>query len=242
MEKPTLQELFYEHTGRRVNKWVHYLEIYDRHFGRFRGKPITVLEFGVMHGGSLQLWRDYFGPEARIFGVDINPECKTLEEDGTTIFIGDQSDPDFLRSIADEIGPVDVLIEDGGHRPEQQKTTFRVLYPLMSEDGCFLIEDLHTSYWPAYDGGLRRSGTFWEFAKRLSDQLNAWHSRQEDFKVNRFTRTTRSMHFYDSVIVFERGRVRRPTKKQVGDVALSAEPPYRRRKRAAAQAKDAPEA
>jgi cephalosporin hydroxylase len=225
-----LAEIFYGHTGRRANKWVHYLDIYHRHLERFRGQAITVLEFGVMHGGSLQLWREYFGPRARIIGVDINPECKKFEDEETEIFIGDQGDAEFLKRLADDIGPVDVLIEDGGHHAHQQLATFRAFYPRMTENGCFIVEDLHTSYWPQYSGGLRRKGTFMEFAKRKVDQLNAWHSREEGFKVDRFTRSTLSVHFYDSVVVFERGKVRRPRKRQVGEPTLSAPPQYRRKK------------
>lgn len=217
-----LADIFYSHTGRRVHKWLHYLDIYHRHLERFRGQPITLVEFGVNHGGSLQLWREYLGPEARIVGVDINPECKKFEDERTEIFIGDQGDKEFLLHVAEQVGPVDVLIEDGGHRPHQQLATFRVFYPRMKEDGCFIIEDLHTSYWPSYVGGLRRRGTFMEFAKRKLDQLNAWHSREEGFEPDRFTRTTRSMHFYDSVVVFERGLVRRPRTRKMGEPTLGA--------------------
>jgi hypothetical protein len=96
----------------------------------------------------------------------------------------------------------------------------------MSENGCFIVEDLHTSYWPSYSGGLRRKGTFMQFAKRKVDQLNAWHSREEGFTVGPFTRSTRSIHFYDSVAVFERGKVRRPTRRKVGDPTLNAPPPF----------------
>lgn len=217
-----LAEIFYSHSGRRVHKWEHYLEIYHRHLERFRGQPITLLEFGVKHGGSLQLWREYLGPEARLIGVDIDPRCKSFEDDRTEIFIGDQGDKTFLLQVAERIGPVDVLIEDGGHHPHQQLATFRVFYPRMRENGCFIIEDLHTSYWPSYSGGLRRRGTFMEFAKSKVDQLNAWHSREDGFAPTRFTRTTHSMHFYDSVVVFERGRVRRPRTRKRGVPALSA--------------------
>lgn len=218
-----LADIFYAHTGRRVHKWLHYLDIYHRHLERFRGRPITLIEFGVNHGGSLQLWREYLGPEARIIGVDINPECKKFEDDKTEIFIGDQGDQEFVLQLAEQVGPVDVLIEDGGHHPHQQLATFRAFYPRMNEDGCFIIEDLHTSYWPSYAGGLRRRGTFMEFAKRKLDQLNAWHSREEGFAPDRFTRTTRSMHFYDSVVVFERGQVRRPRTRMMGEPTLGAE-------------------
>jgi methyltransferase family protein len=211
-----LEQYFRSNQDRLIHKWVHYFDIYHRHFERFRGRPVRILEFGVSHGGSLQMWRDYFGAEARIYGVDIDPRCAELGGPGTKVFIGDQADRAFLRSIADEVGPVDVLIEDGGHRPPQQIATFEELYPRMAPDGCFLIEDLHTSYWPRFDGGLRRPGTFMEYAKGLTDQLNAWHSTDPAFTVDDFTRATKSMHFYDSIVVFERGVVEKPHTEKTG--------------------------
>lgn len=211
-----LEQYFRANQDRLIHKWVHYFEIYHRHFERFRGKPVTVLEFGVSHGGSLQMWRDYFGPDARIYGVDIKQECAELAGPGTEIFIGDQEDRSFLRSIADRIGPVDVLIEDGGHKMKQQIATFEEIYPRMAPDGCFLIEDLHTSYWPKFGGGYRRPGTFIEYAKGLTDQLNAWHSTEASFVVDEFTRTTKSMHFYDSIVVLERGVVEQPHTEKTG--------------------------
>lgn len=217
-----LETYFRKNDGRLIHKWVHYFDVYHRHFERFRGRKPVVLEFGVSQGGSLQMWRDYFGRGAKLHGVDINPKCKQLEQRNTRIFIGDQEDRGFLRSIVDEVGPIDVLIEDGGHRPRQQINTFEEVYPTMHEDGVFLIEDLHTSYWPRYDGGIHRPGTFMEYAKDLTDQLNAWHSRQpRKFQVDEFTRTTKSMHFYDSIVVFERGRVAKPHAEKTGRATVA---------------------
>ncbi|HMH33204.1 MAG TPA: hypothetical protein VK543_09260, partial [Puia sp.] len=71
-----LEKYFNSNTKRRIFKWHHYFEIYDRHFSRFRNKEINILEIGVLHGGSLQMWKEYFGPKAKIYGIDINPECK----------------------------------------------------------------------------------------------------------------------------------------------------------------------
>jgi hypothetical protein len=195
---------------------MHYFDIYHRHFDRFRGKPVVVLEFGVNHGGSLQMWRDYFGRRARIFGVDIDPRCAGLGGRRTKILIGDQEDREFLRSVVAETGPIDVVIDDGGHTMTQQIATFEEVYPRLRENGVFLVEDVHTSYWKRYGGGYRREGTFIEYAKALVDQLNAWHSREPGFEVDEFTRTTRSMHFYDSVVVFERGAVTKPHNQKTG--------------------------
>jgi methyltransferase family protein len=211
-----LEQYFRANEKRLIHKWIHYFEIYHRHFERFRGRPVTILEFGVSQGGSLQMWRKYFGRKARIYGVDIDPRCAKLGGRRIKVFIGDQEDREFLRSIAAEVGPIDVLIEDGGHRMGQQIATFEELYPHVKEGGVFLIEDLHTSYWKNFGGGYRRPGTFVEYAKGLTDQLNAWHSREDGFEVDEFTRTTKSMHFYDSIIVFEKGAVVRPTHEKTG--------------------------
>jgi hypothetical protein len=62
-----------------VHKWRHYLDVYDRHLSRFRNSSFKMLEIGVFKGGSMRLWRDYFGSDAVLFGVDIDPECKHLD-------------------------------------------------------------------------------------------------------------------------------------------------------------------
>ena len=216
-KKNPLLKYFENNDKRLIHKWMHYFNIYDRHFSKYRGKQVTVLEFGVFQGGSLQMWKNYFGKKARIIGVDINPECKQFEEDRIEIYIGDQEDRTFLKKLIKKIGPVDVVIEDGGHTMGQQIATFEEVYPHMKSDGVFLIEDLHTSYWHEYGGAYRKQGTFIEYAKDLIDQLNAWHSRdKESFKVDDFTRQTDSIHAYDSIIVFEKQLREPPMHKKTG--------------------------
>jgi len=128
-----LLDYFLGNPGRLVTKWLGYFDVYHRHLERFRGKPVTVLEFGVFHGGSLQMWRHYFGSEARVIGVDIQPVCKTFEEEGILVRIGDQEDRAFLRRLVAEFAPFDVVIEDGGHQMGQQIATFEEIFPRMDE-------------------------------------------------------------------------------------------------------------
>lgn len=212
-----LEQYFRANQGRLIHKWLHYFEIYDRHFSPYRGKRITVVEFGVSHGGSLQMWKSYFGPRAQIVGVDILPKCAEFEEPQIEIHIGDQADREFLRKLAAKVGPVDVLIEDGGHTMEQQIATFEEFWPSINDGGVYLVEDLHTSYWDNYGGGVRREGTFIEYAKRLIDQQHAWHTRDADaLAVDDYTRSIRGMHVYDSIIVFDKGSVARPRHERTG--------------------------
>ena len=71
---------FLTNTGRRVDKWTHYFPIYEKHLKDWRNRTLTFLEIGVAKGGSLQMWKRYFGPMATIVGIDINPHCKEVED------------------------------------------------------------------------------------------------------------------------------------------------------------------
>jgi len=201
----TLWSDFLNNKGRIIHKWNHYFPVYEKHFSRYVNRPVIFLEIGVYKGGSLQMWKRYFGPYAQIIGIDINPACAAFEEDQIAIRIGDQSDPAFLDSIIAEFGKPDIILDDGSHIMEHVKASFSHLYPKMADNGLYMVEDLQTSYWNEFGGGVKRPGTFIELCKDLIDQLNADWSRNV-LPPTEFTRTTQSMHFYDAIAVFERGK------------------------------------
>jgi len=196
---------FLTNQGRVVHKWKHYFPAYERHFSRYVNRPLTMVEIGCGKGGSLQLWKRYLGPHAQIVGLDIRPECAAFEEDQIAVRIGDQADHAFLARVIEEFGTPDIVLDDGSHIMSAVVASFSYLYPRTAPDGVYAVEDLHTAYWDEYEGGLRRRGTFIELCKTLLDELNADWSRGE-LPPTAFTRSTLSMHFYDSVAVFERGR------------------------------------
>ena len=165
-----LEEYFYTHRKNIVHKWTHYFEIYDTHFNRYIDKECVILEIGVAMGGSLQMWRHYFGNKAKIFGIDININCKNFKEENIEIFIGSQSDKQFLRDIKLKIPKIDILIDDGGHTMDQQKTCLEEFFDHINDDGIYLCEDTHTSYWPEFGGGLNKKDSFIELTKTLIDK------------------------------------------------------------------------
>jgi hypothetical protein len=221
-----LERLFREHKGGKITKWMHYFEIYERHFARFRGTDVHVVEIGVAHGGSLQMWKQYFGPQAHIYGVDIQPATKALEAPQIQVLVGDQANADFLESVAQAIPRIDILIDDGGHTMRQQEVTFKTLFPRVSDDGVYLCEDLHTSYWGEFGGGYKREGTFIELSKGLIDEINAWHSRSPDLVVSAFTKSAYSLHFYDSVMVVEKRRLEPSRVESRGDDTIEWSSPW----------------
>ena len=211
---------FFNHRGRRIDKWQHYFEVYHRHFARFRRRKPVVMEIGVWHGGSLQLWKKYFGRGARIVGVDIDPRCKAFADDSVDIVIGDQSDRAFHAELRRRYPHVDILIDDGGHKMTQQIVTFEELFPHVQPNGVYLCEDLHTSYIADYGGGYRRPGTFVELAKSLVDGLHGFYGEKPlvdpALRPDDFTRSAHSLHFYDSVVVIEKRPMSPPKLLRVG--------------------------
>ncbi|AFY36964.1 hypothetical protein Lepto7376_0538 [[Leptolyngbya] sp. PCC 7376] len=211
-----LEKYFRGNEGRLIDKWIHYFDIYDKHFSRFRSTDVYIVELGVYHGGSLQMWKNYFGPQAKVFGIDINPACKELEEDQVEIFIGDQEDRGFLRSLKEKIPKIDILLDDGGHTMKQQIATFEELFPLIDKNGVYLCEDMHTSYWWEYGGGYKKNDSFVEYSKNFIDKLNAWHSFDTRLGISDFTRAAHSLTYYDSVLVIEKRPIGKPVTLKTG--------------------------
>lgn len=203
----SLWQDFLTNDDKVIHKWAHYFPVYEKHFSRWQNRSLVFWEVGVYGGGSLQMWQRYFGPNALIVGIDINPDCKAHESTGINVRIGNQADPAFLESVLEEFGPPDVLLDDGSHRMGHTWDLFRFVYPKIPKNGVYMVEDMHTSYWPSHGGGVDAPESFINRAKHLIDELNADHTKGA-LAPTEFTRTTESICFYDSIVVFEKGCVR----------------------------------
>ena len=166
-----LSNIFYEHTGRNSGKWKHYFDYYDRHLERFIGKQFTLMEIGTCYGGSLQIWKKYFGSNVKIIGIDIDPRTK-FEEPQIYTEVGSQSDPEFLATILNRYGTPDVIIDDGSHIQNDVMSSFINLYPRLNDGGVYVIEDTHTSLWSGYNGGIKNPNNFVEIASRFAMDVN----------------------------------------------------------------------
>jgi cephalosporin hydroxylase len=190
--------------GLGIWKWQHYLDVYHRHFDRFRGQPVRVLEIGLYSGGSLDMWRDYFGPQAQIYGVDIQPECRAYESEGVQIFIGDQGDRSFWRRFRHRVPILDIVIDDGGHLSEQQIVSFEELLPFLQPGGVYVCEDIHL----AHNG-------FMSYMCGIAHRLNDMPPRDCPVEKGRgpvsgctpFQSAVAAIHLYPFVAVVERNAV-----------------------------------
>jgi hypothetical protein len=131
------------HEGRDIWKWDHYFDMYHRHLSKFVGLDLKLVEIGIYSGGSLEMWGSYFGPRCHVYGVDIENACKAYESEKASVFIGDQESPEFWRNFKANVGTVDILIDDGGHTPEQQTVTLNEMLEAIRPGGVYICEDIH---------------------------------------------------------------------------------------------------
>jgi cephalosporin hydroxylase len=184
--------------GRGIWKWLHYFDIYNRHLQKFVGRPAHIVEIGVYSGGSLEMWRDFFGDQARITGIDIAPECRAYEDGQTEIVIGDQVDRTFWAKFRETHPVVDVLIDDGGHQVEQQLVTLEEMLPHLRPGGVYICEDVHG-----------RGSHFAAFAHALADNLNESQPKADahgmlSYRATPFQSAIESVNFYPCVVVIEK--------------------------------------
>jgi hypothetical protein len=183
-----LREYFDNHTeGHGIWKWNHYFEIYHRHFSKFVGHDVNIAEIGIYSGGSLDMWKSYFGDHCHVYGIDIEKACTCYENAYTTVLIGDQEDRAFWKDARDKTPPIDILIDDGGHTLEQQKVTLEEMLPYLRPGGVYLCEDTHGT-----------DNRFASYASGLIDELNRMG------ELSAFQKCIHSLHFYPYCIVIEK--------------------------------------
>lgn len=184
--------------GRGIWKWRHYFEAYHRHLKKFvtEDRNINMAEVGVYSGGSLEMWRSYFGEKLTIHGIDIEEACKSYESKNVYIHIGDQENREFWEKFREQVPELDIFVDDGGHTPEQQMVTLEEMLPHIKPGGVYICEDIH-------DLG----NEFFLFVMGIVDQLN--HYQYTNEKVIASTTTPfqacyHSAHFYPYMVVIEK--------------------------------------
>lgn len=204
MTSSYLEELGKKHLP---SKRMHgYLPVYARYFEHKREEVKSFLEIGLQTPNSINMWAEYF-PNAEIYGADIDPSNKYFETDRIKVFIGDQGDEDFLKSLPNNL---DIVIEDGSHLPQHMILAPKTLFPKMKDGGFFAVEDMIGC---TGSGGRRPVA---DYLKSLVDHVNYW---PEGFpgcdwpKLNHFNedatwwdKNVISVSFYRFLTLIEKGK------------------------------------
>lgn len=131
-----------------------YAASYERIFGSLAEQDIKLLELGVLRGGSLKLWRDYF-TNGQIVGLDLN-RIQITDSDRIRLYQGSQDDLGLLHTIGKENAPqgFDIIIDDASHIGEITRKSFWFLFNnCLKPGGIYVIEDWGSGYWPSWPDG-----------------------------------------------------------------------------------------
>jgi len=190
-----------------------YTPHYQKHFEPYRELPVKVLEIGIggydaIDGGgeSLRMWKHYFR-RGLIYGLDIFTKTG-IEESRLGVVQGDQGDEQFLDSMARELGPFDIIIDDGSHMSHHIIASFNALFPHVRPGGIYVIEDLGTAYWPSWGGNPDPSAQYRSIAM-LKDLLDGLHHREQIRDADDQPTTTElsitGVHLYHNLALIEKG-------------------------------------
>ena len=181
-------------------KWSNYFQVYEKILSNYRNKRIKFVEIGVANGGSLFMWKKYFGKKAKIIGIDLNPNAKKLEKNGFKIYIGNQSDKKFWDHFYKKEGKVDIILDDGGHKNLQQISTVHYSLAHIKDGGKIIVEDTSTSYLKKeFDNPSKYS--FINYAKNIVDNI---HRRSPLLrkKISFYSKKIFLVEFFESIVVF----------------------------------------
>ena len=182
-----------------------FIELYQKYFDQLKDKKINILEIGVYKGDSLRLWREYF-TRAKICGIDI--KNNNIDINGVEIFLGDQSNKEFLKNIINKYQSFDIIIDDCSHISKHIIRSMDYLYNHLKENGLYIIEDLQTSYFPRYGGSryrLKKNNTSMNFIKSLTDSINYEQNDKPFYKRKKFDGEIKYVHFYQNIAIIKKG-------------------------------------
>ena len=198
----------FKSSPRYTIKWDNYFKIYENLFKKFVNKKITFVEIGVGSGGSLFMWRKFFGTRARIIGIELNPDAKKLEKFGFEIYIGDQADPLFWKKFYQKVGKIDILLDDGGHKNIQQITSFMESYNHIKPNGIIIVEDTHTSYMKKKGFKNPSNYSFINFCNLIIENLHR-RNPSANKSLNILSKKIDSIYFYDSIVSINFGQFKK---------------------------------
>jgi predicted O-methyltransferase YrrM len=148
----SLDTIFIKHNTDKNSSFNNYTRQYESLLAPYRNKSLKYLEIGVFKGGSIKAMREVFPSAECILGLDINPDCKVYEDKARNIFveIGNATDGNFIKTITEKYGTFDVILDDGSHVNRDVIKSFELLFPLLNDDGLYIVEDTICYKAPSY--------------------------------------------------------------------------------------------
>ena len=170
----SLDVIFNKYDTDKNSYYHNYTRQYDKLLKDFRDKPIKYLEIGVFNGESIKAIREAFLYSTCVLGLDIDNRCKMYEDVQNNIFIeiGDATDSNFIKKITEKYGRFDIILDDGSHSNKDVINSFELLFPLLNDNGLYIVEDTITYKSPYHR--VENIPNHLEYFFKYTQYLNQW--------------------------------------------------------------------
>jgi predicted O-methyltransferase YrrM len=128
-----------------------YTLFYESIFKKKKGENLKIAELGILYGGSLLMWKDYF-INSQIYGFEYNNNLinyfkQKYNNDRITLSNIDVTNKNSIIKAFSELNELyDIIIEDTTHQFEDQIRVIETVYNFLKPGGILIIEDIFKSY------------------------------------------------------------------------------------------------
>jgi predicted O-methyltransferase YrrM len=128
-----------------------YTLFYEGLFRNKKDSSLKIAELGILDGGSLRMWQDYF-TQSEIYGFDYNQQFITnfkssFNNDRITLNTIDVTNKDNIIKTFQLVNIMyDIILDDTTHKFEDQIRVIENTYQYLKPGGILIIEDVFKSY------------------------------------------------------------------------------------------------
>jgi hypothetical protein len=129
-----------------------YLPLYQKLLISKKETAKNVLEVGILGGGSIKLWSDFF-TNANVYGLDIINADYIWEgiknNDRIILYTSTNAynNDFFVTHFLDKNIKCDFMLDDGPHSLESMIQFIKLYSQIMTDDGILIIEDVQSWDW-----------------------------------------------------------------------------------------------
>jgi len=141
-----------DHLRTDKNTLHSYLPLYQKLLVSKKNTAKNVLEIGILNGGSIKLWNDFF-KNANVYGLDImdiNDVWESIKNKEKIILYTSTDAYDnvfFTTNFLNKNIKFDFMLDDGPHTLETMKEFIKLYSQIMTDDGILIIEDVQSLDW-----------------------------------------------------------------------------------------------
>ena len=129
-----------------------YLPLYQKLLISKKETAKNILEVGILNGGSIKLWSDFF-TNANVYGLDIMNIDNVWEgiKNNDKIILHTSTDAYntdfFITHFLNKNIKCDFMLDDGPHTLESMVQFIKLYSQIMTDDGILIVEDVKSLDW-----------------------------------------------------------------------------------------------